>query len=146
MQSRNKPKVAVFMVAYNHARYIAQAIEGVLMQETDFPFKLFIGEDCSTDETRNICLSFKEKYPNKINLILNEKNLGGAPNALNVYKVCFEYGDYVAMCEGDDYWTDSRKLQRQIDFLEANPDFSVCFHPVKIIYEESGEEKITNEN
>lgn len=134
------------MVAYNHARYIAQAIEGVLMQQTDFPFKLFIGEDCSTDETRSICLSYKDKYPDKIHLILNEKNLGGAPNALNVYRECFAYGDYVAMCEGDDYWTDSRKLQRQIEFLESNPDFSICFHPVKTVYEESGEEEITNQN
>jgi glycosyltransferase involved in cell wall biosynthesis len=147
MQSRNKPKVAVFMVAYNHARYIAQAIEGVMMQQTDFSYQLFIGEDCSTDETRNICLSYKDKYPDKINLILNEKNLGGAPNALNVYKVCFEYGDYVAMCEGDDYWTDSRKLQRQIDFLEANPDFSICFHPVKVVFEDENKEpEITNKD
>lgn len=146
MQSKNKPKVAIFMVTYNHARYIAQAIEGIIMQQTDFPYQLFIGEDCSTDETRSICLSYKDKYSDKIHLILNEKNIGGSRNALNVYKECFEYGDYIALCEGDDYWTDSRKLQKQIDFLEANPDFSICFHPVKIFYEESREEKITNQN
>ncbi|HEX8265017.1 MAG TPA: glycosyltransferase [Pyrinomonadaceae bacterium] len=146
MQSGNKHKVAVFMVTYNQAQYIGQAIESVMMQETDFPFKLFIGEDCSTDETRDICLSYKDKYPDKIHLILNEKNIGVSHNALNVYKECFDYGDYIAMCEGDDYWTDSGKLRKQVNFLAANPDFSISFHPVKIVYEESREEEITNQN
>ena len=147
MQSRNKPKVAVFMVTYNHAQYISQAIESVMTQQTEFPFKLFIGEDCSSDETRTICLSYQDRYPDKIHLILNEKNLGVARNVLNVYKDCFEYGDYIAMCEGDDYWTDPHKLQRQVDFLVANPDFSVCFHPVKVVYEDGDKEpQITNEN
>jgi glycosyltransferase involved in cell wall biosynthesis len=137
MQPKNKPKIAVFMVTYNHAQFIGQAIESVMRQQTKIPFKLFIGEDCSNDETRSICLSYKDKYPDKIHLILNEKNIGGSRNALKVYKECFEYGDYVAMCEGDDYWTDSHKLQKQVDFLEANSDFAICFHRVNIISDDS---------
>lgn len=136
MQFKNRPEVAVFMVTYNHARYIEQAIAGVLMQQTDFPFKLFIGEDCSTDGTREICLKYQEKYPDKIELLLTEKNIGATLNAHNVYRACFAHSDYTAMCEGDDYWTDPLKLQQQVDFLAANPDFAICFHRVKIINED----------
>ena len=147
MQFKNNPKVAVFMVAYNHADWIKQAVEGVLMQETNFPVKLFIGEDYSTDDTREICLGYKEKYPDKIELILNKENIGSSANALNIYKKCFEYGDYTAMCEGDDYWTDKIKLQKQVDFLEANSDFSGCFHRFEFIYENSDQEsRLSNEN
>ena len=140
MQSRNKPQVAVFMVTYNQAKYIEQSIEGVLMQQTDFPFKVFIGDDCSTDGTRDICLRYKEKYPDKIELILQEKNLGSVANTRSVFPYCFAYGDYTAMCEGDDYWTDPLKLQKQIDFLEANPDFAICFHRVAIHFEDGSRE------
>lgn len=140
MQFKDKPKVAVFMVTYNHASFIEQAIEGVMMQQTNFPFKLFIGEDCSTDSTRKICLRYKEKYPDRIELLLNEKNIGGVANALRVYPACFAYGDYTAMCEGDDYWTDTLKLQKQVDFLEANPDFAICFHHTKVVYEDESRE------
>lgn len=140
MPSKSKPKVAVFMVTYNHAPFIQQAIEGVLMQQTDFPVKLFIGEDCSTDGTWEQCLHYKEKYPDRIELLLSEKNIGGVANAQRVYPACFAYGDYTAMCEGDDYWTDPHKLQKQIDFLEANPDFAICFHNTEIIYEDGSRE------
>jgi glycosyltransferase involved in cell wall biosynthesis len=145
MQANRDLTVSVFMTTYNHASYIAQAIEGVVKQEADFPFKLFIGEDCSTDGTAEICRRYKSEYPDKIELIAREKNLGAQANSPEIYERCFSYGKYIAMCEGDDYWTDSRKLQKQVDFLEANPDFSICFHPVKIAYEESREEKITNQ-
>lgn len=136
MQFSNNLRAAVFMVTYNHAHYVEQAIESVMMQKTNFPFKLFIGEDCSTDETRSICLKYKEKYSDKIELLLTEKNIGGRLNALNVYSACFAYGDYTAICEGDDYWSDPLKLQKQVDFLEANPDFVICFHNVVVLYED----------
>ena len=135
MRFKNKPKVAVFMVTYNHARFIAQAIEGVIMQQTDFPVKLFIGEDCSTDKTREICQYYKERYPEQIELVLHGKNVGAVANAQSIYPLCFEYGKYTAMCEGDDYWTNPYKLQKQVDFLETNSDFAICFHNVKVIYE-----------
>jgi len=116
------------MVTYNHERYINQAIKSIVNQKTNFPIKLFIGEDYSTDRTRTICLEMKEKYPGKIELILNEKNIGPLRNAANVYDTCIKYGKYTAICEGDDYWTDNKKLQKQVDFLEANDDFNISCH------------------
>lgn len=128
------PLVSVWMVTYNQEDYIQKAIESAMMQKTDFVFKLFIGDDASTDSTAILCKKMKEKYPNRIVFFQNEKNLGGNPNALKIYRACFEsQSKYMAMLEGDDYWTDPLKLQKQVDFLEANPDFSICFHKVKIL-------------
>lgn len=127
------PKVSVWMVTYNHQDYIAQAVESVMMQQTDFNVHLFIGEDFSSDNTRVICQSLKQKYPDQISLVLNEKNLGANENAKNIYKACFTSGaKYIAMLEGDDYWTDPLKLQKQVNFMERNLDYSICFHNVQI--------------
>lgn len=123
--------VSVCMITYNHEKYIAEAIEGVLMQQTIFPIELVIGEDCSTDNTRKICLEYREKYPNKIKLLLHEKNLGIVSNFYATLQAA--QGKYIALCEGDDYWTDPCKLQKQVDFLEANEDASMCFHNAKLI-------------
>ena len=124
-------KLSVCMITYNHENFIAQAIESVLMQKTNFDFELVIGEDFSIDRTREICISYKRKYPEKINLILNEKNLGMIPNFINTIHQC--KGEYIALLEGDDYWTDPYKLQKQVDFLETNLDFSICAHKVKVL-------------
>lgn len=131
MQYQNEGKylVSVYMITYNHEKYIAQAIESVLMQKTDFPYQLIIGEDYSTDGTRKIVEEYAATYPEKIKAILNPQNLGPMRNAANVYKACT--GKYVAMLEGDDYWTDPLKLQRQVDFLEANPDFGMTYSKVR---------------
>jgi len=127
-------KVAVYMITYNHENYITQAIESVLMQETNFTYQLFIGEDCSTDKTREICNGLKEKYPNKIELVLQNANIGASKNALQMFKLCFQSGaKYIAMLEGDDFWTDPLKLQKQVDFLEANSDYVLCFHKVSVL-------------
>ncbi|HCB62179.1 MAG: hypothetical protein A2W93_10770 [Bacteroidetes bacterium GWF2_43_63] len=123
--------VSVCMITYNHEKYISQAIEGILMQHTSFPIELVIGEDCSTDQTRKICKWYQEKYPDIIKLLLPENNLGMMPNFLATLKAC--NGKYIALCEGDDYWSDPLKLQKQIDFLEKNTDYSICFHKMKII-------------
>ncbi len=140
MQSENNiPLVAIYMVTYNHENYIAQAIDSVLMQQTNFSYKLFIGEDCSTDKTREICIKYANKHPDKIELVLHETNVGATTNAQSIYKKCFESGaKYVAMLEGDDYWTDPLKLQKQVDFLEANPEYVLCFH--KIVLLKNGKE------
>jgi len=130
INSENIPLVSICMITYNQEPYISQAIDGVLMQKTNFPIELVIGEDCSKDNTRKICLEYKEKYPDQIKLLLPEKNLGMMPNAITTLQTCT--GKYIAMCEGDDYWTDPYKLQKQVDFLEENEDFSICFHAVKI--------------
>ena len=119
-------KVSVCMITYNHEAFIAQAIEGVLMQQTDFLVELVIGEDCSTDGTRAIVRDYGERYPERIRLLLPEHNLGGMANCAAVLKAC--RGQYVASCEGDDYWTDPCKLQAQVAFLDAHPESAMCFH------------------
>jgi glycosyltransferase involved in cell wall biosynthesis len=113
------------MLTYNQQEYIAQAIESVLMQETNFNYQLVIGEDCSTDQTKEICKKYAAKNPDKIKLLLNERNLGLGANYVKTYKECT--GKYVAICDGDDYWTDPLKLQKQVDFLEKNKDFSLVY-------------------
>ena len=133
-QSDNNPKVSVLMVTYNHEKYIAQAIESVLMQETNFNYELIIGEDYSTDGTREIVKEYAAKYPNKIRTLLHPKNLGsgvkgvknGRLNFIATFKAC--QGKYIAILEGDDYWTNIYKLQKQVNFLDNNPNFSICFH------------------
>jgi glycosyltransferase involved in cell wall biosynthesis len=129
--------VNICMITYNHQEYIAEAIEGVLKQVVNFKITLIIGEDCSTDKTRNICEEYAKKNPDKIKLLAPEKNLGMMQNFVRTMKECD--GKYVAYIEGDDYWIDNFKLQKQVDFLEANPDFSSCFHNVIIKEERTGE-------
>ena len=125
------PMVSVTMITYNHERYISQAIEGVMMQKTNFSIKLIIGEDCSTDTTREIVSQYQIQYPNKIILKLPELNLGVNINSLSNKLLCT--GKYIAECEGDDYWTDPYKLQKQVDFLEGNSDYVLSFHPIRIL-------------
>jgi glycosyltransferase involved in cell wall biosynthesis len=115
--------VSICMITYNHELYIRQAIEGVLMQQTNFPIELIIGEDCSTDHTREICIEYKEKYPEIIKLQLPDTNRGMHNNFIEVLKEA--KGKYIAICEGDDYWTDTLKLQKQVDFLENHSDYGL---------------------
>lgn len=126
-------KVSVCMITYNHEAYIAQAIEGVLMQETDFAVELVIGEDCSTDNTRAIVRDYGARHPERIRLLLPERNQGAHANFRATYEAC--RGQYIALCEGDDYWTDPHKLQKQVEFLEAHPECALCFHDVMIVDE-----------
>ncbi|WP_282039410.1 glycosyltransferase family 2 protein [Saccharicrinis aurantiacus] len=122
----NTPMVSVCMITYNHEAYIGEAIEGVLMQKANFPFKLIIGEDHSTDNTRAICEKYAAKHPDVIELLPKEEiNLGMMPNFIKTLKVC--KGKYIALCEGDDYWIDENKLQMQVDFLEENEEYSLVF-------------------
>ena len=128
-------KVSVCMITYNHEKYIAQAIESVLMQETDFKYELIIGEDCSTDKTRIIIQEYGSRFPDRIKLFLNEKNLGGHKNLLHCYQAC--QGKYIALLEGDDYWTSKNKLQKQVDFLENHSECAICYHRCKIAREDN---------
>jgi glycosyltransferase involved in cell wall biosynthesis len=117
--------------AYNHEKFIAQAIEGVIMQKTNFKFRLLIGEDASTDNTRNVILKYALAYPEIIFPILHDINLGAKENTKILLSRCTS--KYLAMCDGDDYWTDVNKLQKQVDFLEANEAYSMCFHEADVI-------------
>jgi len=123
--------VSVCMVTFNHEAFIAQAIEGVLMQQGDFDLQLIIGDDASQDKTGDICKRYAEQYPSKIIFLRNEKNLGPGLNFYQIIKKCS--GAYIALCEGDDYWTDPAKLQKQISFLQKNSDYAICFHAIKIL-------------
>jgi len=114
-----QPLVTVKMLTYNHEPYIAQAIEGVLMQETGFPIELVIGEDCSTDRTREIVLGYQKRHPGAIRVLTSERNVGASRNSVRTALAC--RGAYIALCEGDDYWIHPRKLQMQVGIMEADP-------------------------
>lgn len=121
---KSNVSVAIWMVTYNQEKYIQKSIESIMSQRTNFPIKLLIGEDSSTDRTKEICEEISEKYKNKIELFSHNKNKGPNENAIYIYNKCLQSGaKYIALCEGDDYWTDPLKLQKQVDFLEANCDY-----------------------
>lgn len=124
------PIVSVLISTYNHGSFIAEAIEGALMQKTEFSFEIIISDDCSTDETRQTVEDFQRHYPDRIRTFFSAKNEGGHANFDRLFNEA--RGRYVSLLEGDDYWTDSLKLQKQVDFLERNPDFAICFHNLEI--------------
>ncbi len=118
-------KLSVFVVTYNHEHFIKECLDGILMQQTTFDFEVVIGDDSSQDSTRKICEQYAEKYEN-IKLLTQAAHLGVSGNWKRVLLECT--GEFVAMCEGDDYWTDPHKLQKQVDFLELHREFTGCFH------------------
>ncbi|MFC0775991.1 glycosyltransferase family 2 protein [Terrimonas alba] len=117
-------KASICCITYNHEKFLKQALDGFLMQEFD-DFEIVISDDYSTDKTREILKEYKAKFPKKIKLILNEKNIGMTANFILAQESC--KGKYIALCEGDDYWIDPYKLQKQVDFLESNSDVSICW-------------------
>lgn len=129
--SSDHPRVSIVMVTYNHAGVIAQAIESVVMQKTTFRLELIIGEDRSTDRTREIVAHYQALHPELIRAIYQSTNVGMHRNFRAVFAQAA--ADYVAFLEGDDYWTDPLKLQRQVDFLDANPECPGCFHDVNVV-------------
>lgn len=120
-QSTNVPLVSISVLVYNHERYICQALDSILAQKVNFDYEIVIAEDCSTDRSREIVIGYKKKYTDIIKLILHSANVGMNRNAQIVSEHCG--GKYRAICEGDDYWTDRHRLQRQVDFLEDNPTY-----------------------
>lgn len=130
------PLVSVCMITFNHANYLRKAIEGILIQKTNFDIELVIGEDHSTDNTRSICLEYVDKYPGMIRLTNSEKNLGMVMNFIQTQSEC--RGKYLAICEGDDYWTESDKLQKQVEFMEANPDFGMVHTDADVLFQKTG--------
>ena len=129
------PLVSVKMITYNHAPFIAQAIDCVLQQKTNFPFELVIGEDCSTDGTRDIVFEYQKKYPEIIRVITSDENVGMKANGIRTGKAC--RGKYIAFCEGDDYWHHPEKLQRQIDYLESHPECGLVYSSYDVYHPSS---------
>lgn len=140
-------KVSVLITAYNHAEFITNTLEGVISQRVDFPFEIIVGEDDSTDGTREIVRNYGEKYPDLIQPLFNSREdviyINGKPsgryNFLN--NLNYAKGEYIALLDGDDYWTNPNKLQKQVDYMDSHPDYSMCFHNVFSINEEGVKEE-----
>jgi glycosyltransferase involved in cell wall biosynthesis len=129
-----EPLVSIRTSTYNHGPYIKECIEGVLMQKTTFPVEYIIGEDYSTDETRSIVFEYAQKYPEKIRVITADYNVGSKANGRRCIRAC--RGKYIALCEGDDYWTDPYKLQKQVEILDANKQYSFSAHNYNILQDD----------
>jgi glycosyltransferase involved in cell wall biosynthesis len=132
-------KVSVCMITYNHERFIREAIDSVLMQKGDFDSELVIAEDCSTDSTRDILLEYQKKHPDRIRLLLNQKNIGGNHNLIHALSEC--KGEYIALLEGDDFWTSPEKLHKQVEYMDTHPECSLCFHKAIIFYDSNNLKK-----
>jgi len=128
------PMVSVATIAYNVGFFLEECIESVLSQRTSFMVELVIGEDCSTDDTRGIALEYQRRFPGVIRVLQHSENLGLTPNSIATQNACL--GKYIALLDGDDYWTDPLKLQKQIEFLENNPEYSGTGHQSWKIYED----------
>lgn len=129
----NNPLLVVRVLTFNHQNYIKQCLEGIVLQKTNFNFKVVISDDCSDDNTFTICIEFQKKYPEIFVLLRNENNNIDLNSKKNWNK-CFEFQPkYIALLEGDDFWTDSNKLQKQVDFLEQNLNYSICFTNLNLL-------------
>jgi len=131
----NKPIVSIAVITYNQAEFVSETLESILNQEFNFDYEILISDDASTDETVNILKSFKAKHPSKINLILHKKNLGPTKNLYELILKC--EGKYIAILEGDDFWTTNNKLKQQIEFLDANKSHIACTHRYSVVDQNS---------
>lgn len=132
----NDIMVSICCLVYNHKKYIRQALDSFLMQETNFKFEILINDDCSTDGTTEIIKEYEEKYPDIIKPLYHSENqYSKSYRQGNMMSITFNFprvqGKYTAMCEGDDFWTDKHKLQKQFDFMQSNPDCAFCAHTVR---------------
>lgn len=133
------PLLSVCIQTFQHGEFIERCLEGVLMQKTTFAFEILVGEDSSSDGTREICVRFAQDFPDRIRLFLHDRKNNIAINGTPTGRFNFAYnllsakGKYIALCEGDDFWTDSLKLQRQVDYLESNPESSLSCHNTSLL-------------
>lgn len=131
-----KVLVSVQCLVYNHASYLRQCLDGFVMQKTSFKYEVIVHDDASTDGSSDIIREYAQKFPNIFKVIIQHQNVyskGISPTKKYVLPLCT--GKYIAMCEGDDYWTDPYKLQKQVDFLESHPDYSMCCHGADVLNE-----------
>ena len=131
LQANDGTMVTVVCVTYNHEQYIAEALDSFLMQKTNFKFKVFVGEDCGSDRTADIVREYAARYPDIVVPFIREKNLGSTRNFLDMCEKATS--PYIAVCDGDDYWTDEYKLQKQFDYMEAHPDYRFCFAKTEML-------------
>jgi glycosyltransferase involved in cell wall biosynthesis len=126
-------KLSVLIVTYNHERFLAQAMTSVLAQQINFDYEIVVGEDCSTDGTRDILMDFYRRFPDRIVPLLRDRNVGGGRNLEAGLAAC--RGQYLALLEGDDYWISDDKLRKQVEFLDTHPDFAMCCHRARVLPE-----------
>lgn len=133
-----KPKVSIVCISYNHQKFIKETIEGFILQEVNFTYEIIIADDASTDETQLIISNYARQNPN-IKPVLHSRNVGVQINLLDAMSMA--KGEYIALCEGDDFWTDPLKLQLQVNFLDNHKDFYVCFHQVEVFFDKDKNKK-----
>lgn len=130
-----KPLVSVVTISYNHERYIEQALDSIIGQVgSNYNLEVIVADDASSDSTRAIIEKYHQEYPDIIKPILRRKNIGIQNNLIDALQSA--RGKYIALCEGDDYWTDTGKLARQVELLESNPSMNICFHPTRVFFED----------
>ena len=134
-----KYEMTVVTTTYNQEKYIEQCVKSILSQKTNFKYQLIVSNDKSTDRTEEILKNLSKKYHDKLKVINQNHNLGPMENFITTLNEV--HTKYVALCDGDDYWTDINKLQKQYDFLEKNLDYNICFHQTTIIYENEDKKK-----
>ena len=144
------PKLSILVPTFNHSKFIGQMLEGALKQKTDFDFEIIIGDDASTDDNPVIIKEYANQYPYLIKAFLHPQNLGpteprelGGKNNVG-FLFSQAKSEYIALCEGDDFWTDPLKLQKQVDFLDKNLQYSLCHHQLEIIYEDNSPSRLFN--
>lgn len=140
MKQNPEPIVSICCVTYNQEKFIRDAIEGFLIQKTDFPIEILIHDDASTDSTAEIVHKCQAEHPNQVRAVYQTENQFSKGRRISPILYPLARGKYIALCEGDDYWTDPLKLQKQVDFMESHPECSICCHKVQIKYE-GNEEK-----
>lgn len=126
-----EPLVSICCITYNHEKFIAEALDSFLMQKTDFPFEILVYDDRSTDDAANIIKKYTDIFPNIIKAKLRNENIGASNNSLDLLTEAS--GEYLALCEGDDFWTDENKLQHQVNIMQEHPDCNISFHPANIL-------------
>lgn len=134
----DSPKVSIVSISYNQEEYIREALDGFAAQRTEFPVEVIIADDASTDATPRIIGEYAARYPQLFRPILRQTNIGVHANFKDVLSAA--RGEYLALCEGDDYWTDPLKLSKQVKYLDRHPETTVCFHPVRVIYEDGAKD------
>jgi len=127
-------KLSILVLVYNHGEFLDECLESVFSQNCTFDFEVLVGEDCSTDNSLEICKKFQKKYPNQFKLFQREENVGMLNNFYNL--IDSATGEYIAFLEGDDYWTDTRKLKLQAEALDSNLDCSITYHNVNMFFGE----------
>lgn len=132
--SIEEPKVSILCPTFNHGEYIHQALEGFLLQETKFPFQIVVHDDASSDNTAKVIRDYASRYPKIIKPIIQKENLVSRGISRTPYVEPLLTGKFIALCEGDDYWIDPKKLQKQVDFMEKDPSISMSFHPANVIF------------